>query len=352
MSTDKKESKAKDIWQIIQTQQAPNAQEQQDNNILIVGNKGSGKTTLINKFIRKEESGNPKSTTALEYTHAKREEAKVVKVAHLWELGGGEQLNSLMDVVITPENIHTVMVVVVADLSDPHSVWASVYYWLNRIKKRVGECFLKMQQRGSGTPGKMIQRMQKRFGENHPDAGKVTFIGIPILIVASKHDSFRDEGSEYAKVMAKTLRFFAHSYAASLVYTSHKDERDMTKYRALLNHLVFGSPLSGEKLLQVDHGSSLFVWTGKDTFDKIGPPQGASKPPGFISCGNEEHDRWKAPFETVFTAKEGGLDGSGKDGFDPHDPEYAEPLVDSMRSVKDDELEQYRQSRADRKSVV
>ena len=39
----------------------------------------------------------------------------------------------------------------------------------------------------------MIQRMQKRFGENHPDAGKVTFVGIPILIVAAQHDRFRDE---------------------------------------------------------------------------------------------------------------------------------------------------------------
>uniref|UniRef100_A0A7S1IJN9 Uncharacterized protein n=1 Tax=Eutreptiella gymnastica TaxID=73025 RepID=A0A7S1IJN9_9EUGL len=146
--------------------------------------------------------------------------------------------------------------------------------------------------------------------------------------------------------MAKTWRFSAPSSAASLIYRSHKDERDITKYRALLNHLVFGSPLSGEKLLQVDHTSPLFVWTGKDAFDKIGPPQGVNKPPGFISCGNEEYDRWKAPFETVFTAKDGGLDGDKDTSFDPSDPEFSEPLVDSMRSVKDDELEQYRQSRA------
>lgn len=36
---------------------APAAQEQEDSNVLFVGNKGCGKTTLINKFIRKEESG-------------------------------------------------------------------------------------------------------------------------------------------------------------------------------------------------------------------------------------------------------------------------------------------------------
>ena len=126
-----------------------------------------------------------------------------------------------------------------------------------------------------------------------------------------------------------------------------QDERDISKFRALLNHLVFGSPLSGERLLQVDHTQPLFVWTGKDTFDKIGPPQGVNKPPNFTTCGNEEHDRWKAPFETIFTPKEGSADSSGKDAnFDPNDPDYAEPNVDSMRSVKDDELEQYRQSRA------
>lgn len=349
MAEEKKEVKAKDIWQIIQGQQAPNAQEQQDTNVLFVGSKGCGKTTLINKFLRKDDGVVPKPTTALEYTHAKREEAKVVKVAHLWELGGGAQLNSLMDVVITPENIHTVMVVVVVDLADAPGVFASVHYWLNKVKKRVGECFQKMQQRGSTTPGKMIQRMQKRFGETHPDleSNRVTVIGIPLLVVATKYDAFRDEGSEYAKVMGKTLRHFAHSFAAALVYMNHKDDREVSKYRALLNHLVFGSPLSGEKLLQVDHHQPLLVWAGKDQFDKIGPPQGVTRSSGFVSCGSEEYDRWKAPFETIFVAKEGAADAAGKDVlFDPHDLNYAEPLVDSMRSVKNDELEQYRQSRA------
>lgn len=33
---------------------------------------------------------------------------------------------------------------------------SQVYYWLNKVKKRVGECFMKMQQRGSNTPGKVL----------------------------------------------------------------------------------------------------------------------------------------------------------------------------------------------------
>eukprot|EP01006_Ploeotia_vitrea_P008940 TRINITY_DN21160_c0_g1_i1.p2 TRINITY_DN21160_c0_g1~~TRINITY_DN21160_c0_g1_i1.p2 ORF type:complete len:357 (+),score=33.28 TRINITY_DN21160_c0_g1_i1:52-1122(+) len=339
-----KNDTTKDLWQIIQSQQGTTATEQMDVNVLVVGNKGAGKTTLINKF-RREDVPQPKPTTALEYSHSKREEGKMVKVAHFWELGGGTQLSSLLDVVITPETVHTLLVIIVADLSSPSSVWDSVYFWLTRIKKRVGECFLKMQQRGSTTPGRMIARMQKRFGEKHADTEKVTIIGIPMLVVCTKYDVFRKEASEFAKTMARTLRFMAHMYAACLIYLNNKDERDTAKFRALLNNLVFGAPITGN-LQQVDHSNPIFVVTGKDTLKDIGPPQGANKPSGFQTCGSEEFDKWKAPFETVFPPAEAKEATAEK--FNDKDPAYAEPRVDDMRSVKNGELDQYRQQRAKR----
>jgi len=336
-------TKGKDLWQIILSTSSQAMPDQQDINVVFLGNKKVGKSTLIQKFVKREDTSTPKPTTALEYTHGKREERNQVKMAHFWELGGGQQLASLLDVLITPENIHTVLLVVTVDLTEGRGVWNSLQYWMQRLKKRVGDCFVKMKQRGSSTPQKMLARMQKRFGEKHPDleGTKVTIIGVPIIIVGTKYDIFRDDEPEFAKIMAKTLRFWAHSYAAALCYVSTKDEKDMTKYRQLLNHLIFAVPFTGA--VETEYSKPLLVLPGKDSFKDIGPPAQCQRPTGFVTSGNEEFDKWKAAFETVFPPVKDK--DKKEETYDITNPEYAEPSVDAMRQVKDDELEQYRQRR-------
>lgn len=56
-------------------------------------------------------------------------------------------------------------------------------------------------------------------------------------------------------------------YISADVLFCCQDEREVSKFRALLNHLVFGSPLTGERLLQVDHSQPIFVWAGVVTGD-------------------------------------------------------------------------------------
>jgi dynein light intermediate chain 2 len=358
-----------DLWAMIQQhhQQAGGAaaaqQDQLDTNFLVVGSKGAGKTTLIQSFQRKDSGSNSalKPTTALDYSHVRTEENKQIKCAHFWEIGGAQQLASLLEVVITVENIHTVAVMIVADLSQPHSVFDTVWFWLQKIKKRVAECFTKMAQKQSQTPGKMLQRMTKRFGENHPDLknakdkGQAGIIcGIPILIVANKYDQFRSQQSEYAKVMAKTLRWLAHSNGASLVYTpgdkghGAADTPEIQRYRGLVTNMAFqGAPLS--VLPATDHTKSIIVLMGKDAFTDIGAPSQAEKPANFLTTGTPEADKWKIQFEHVFPKPEGVVDAAkGGDEVNVWAPEYAEPVVDAMRAVKDDELESYRQERANR----
>ena len=60
--------------------------------LLFVGAKNSGKSTLIHSFLMKEDT--PKPTTALEYRFARRSTGEDKAVANIWELGGGSQLSS------------------------------------------------------------------------------------------------------------------------------------------------------------------------------------------------------------------------------------------------------------------
>ena len=49
-----------------------------------------------------------------------------------------------------------------------------------------------------------------------------------------------------------------------------------------------------------DHTQPLFVWTGKDTFDKIGPPQGVNKHSNFIMTDGRPRSRPSSPPKTVW----------------------------------------------------
>ena len=43
----------------------------------------------------------------------------------------------------------------------------------------------------------------------------------------------------YKQVMAKALRFLAHSHGAALVYHSQKEESTLKNFRDLMNHYLF-----------------------------------------------------------------------------------------------------------------
>ena len=61
-----------------------------ESELLFVGAKNSGKSTLIHSFLSKEEA--PKPTSALEYRFSRRSTGEDKAVANIWELGGGSQL--------------------------------------------------------------------------------------------------------------------------------------------------------------------------------------------------------------------------------------------------------------------
>jgi len=333
---------SKDLWQIIVNSAAMSTQKQQDVNVVVLGNKQVGKSTLISRVRSREDTSVPKPTAALEYSHMRREDRGQVKVAHFWELGGGQQLSSLLDVAITEHNIHTCIVVLVIDLKEGRAAWTSLQHRMISLRDRIKECFRRLKMRSAKnqqTISTMLKRMQNRFGEKHPDIEKVKMYGVPVVIVGTKYDLFRDEPSETLKVMSRTLRFWAHYYAAALAFVSFKDERDVGKFRQLMMHLIFGVPYNAQ--CQFDHNKPLLILPGKDSFKEIGPAMQAQRPQNFVTSGSEEFDKWKAAFEAVFPAvKEKDVREIG--AHDIHSAEYAEPSVDTMRQVKGDELTQYR----------
>lgn len=341
----------KDLWQNIALNVKESATDAGDKTVFIVGSKGAGKSSVVNRLLGSNVK--PKPSTALEYRCWKKDERGGMQMAHLWELAQGDQLSSLTDVVMTAENIHTVSVFVVVDCGDPSSVWETCSKWLKRIDRRVEEVYQKMRSKSSATPDKLVERAKAKIGLEHPDLAKMRISGLPTVIVANRIDVFKGDTTKL-KLIAKALRFVAHMYGASLIFSSDKSE-DVKKLCLLADATVFQQKKFDEDRyvnLEPERGYVLVTPT-KDTFRQIGDAP-LTNFNDFVGTSDPELDRWKAPFDEAFVPKgkaASAAASSAEDAFlkklyETGADGFGEPAVDSVRKLKDEELEQYRRSSA------
>eukprot|EP01065_Artemidia_motanka_P029921 TRINITY_DN3597_c0_g3_i1.p1 TRINITY_DN3597_c0_g3~~TRINITY_DN3597_c0_g3_i1.p1 ORF type:complete len:413 (+),score=125.59 TRINITY_DN3597_c0_g3_i1:89-1240(+) len=336
-----------DLWQNIAQAGSSSTHETQEINVLVIGSKGSGKSTLIQRFIKRDDSSAPRPTTALEYSHGRKEEGKKTQIVHFWEIGGGPELHSLMDVVLTPENIHTAVVAIVCDLSEPSTVWDTVLGCVRRLWKRVEEVFSKMRSKQSKTPQRMVDRQRKKLSASETcaaDIEEMRLLGMNILIVGSKYDKFQE--NPLVQVTAKTMRLLAHLHGAHLIWTTNKDEKEVKKWQLLLSNIVFGASFP-EKYINMDYSSGpLFVYAGRDSFESVGKPDLLQRTPeGWQSCGDDLLDQWKKPHDHAFpptAAAATQARGDDKAFGQMLAEEFAEPEIDAVRRQKDAELDAQR----------
>lgn len=326
------------LWDLAIQQAKQNTDENQsheDSAIFLVGSKNSGKTSIILRFLDRDEA--PKPTVALEYTFGRRARGQNVDVGHIWELGGATALSKLMDIPINAESILHMTMIIVVDLSQPQELWFTLETLLQAAKVRV-EAVIKDMKTGDHEAGKKLQKAAwERVGEEHPDKSMMTPFLMPLVIVGSKYDLFQEFESEKRKVICKTLRFVAHIYGASLQFFSTKQEQLVSKMRALISHHLFATAAS--KSLQTEPNKPLLVPAGLDTIQQIGSPPISDKDLGRVHM-KTPLDLWKFAFSGYF-AQEQATDSGTVD--DPSkDPQFKEHAIDILRAQKDEELERYR----------
>ena len=255
---------------------------------------------------------------------------------------------------ITPRQVATATVLVVLDLSKPWLVLDSLLSWLERVKFRLEEVYDKFTRRGSKIPSQLKARAKKAFGSNREDSDKINHSGISIIIVANKYDQFCDEDAELRKIMARTLRYVAHTNGATLIYTSSKGENvkdsknSLNNLRHVLNHYLFTGAdrrLPSKGAVQNDHLQPLFLPGGSDHLRDIGRPKGSGSSGGEASTTGLQE--WRTVFERYFTIPQdakGEDDGVSNitDTANGSGSKFAEDEIDAMREQKLRELEEYR----------
>jgi dynein light intermediate chain 2 len=309
--------------------------EEGETTLFIVGSRDAGKTSMILRFLEREER--PKPTTALDYTFGRRSRgANLAKeVTHLWELGGGTSLSMLADVPITAHSISLLSLVLVLDLSKPDQLWNTLDVFIRRLRSSVSQVLADLQSTKPDLVEQLRKRAWHRFGSDHPDRDLLDPLPVPLAIVGSKYDLFQDMEPERKKMLCRTLRFVAHTNGASLYFVSMKSEVLVSRARQLLSHLAFGTGLN--RTMSMDYTKPLVVPAGSDALGQIGVP---SLPAGDLAKINAKSpmELWKQAYCGFFPQ----VAVKHEEGDPCKDANYVEPDIDSVRALKDQELERYR----------
>ncbi len=151
--------------------------------LFVVGSKGCGKTTLVNRLLYPDKTETPKPTEGMEYNYARRTHATNIdrkNVAHVWEIAGSRQFADEVteqdNVFLGARQVTTAVVCICVDLAKPTEAMRTAEYWLARIHARCEKTFEKLAARGSRLPEQLRKRSERVFGSNAPDGEFILMI--------------------------------------------------------------------------------------------------------------------------------------------------------------------------------
>ncbi|PRP80543.1 cytoplasmic dynein 2 light intermediate chain 1-like [Planoprotostelium fungivorum] len=334
--------RGKDIWsQILNDldEKGPDPNNtSEDYTLIFCGDKNSGKTTLANKILEKVEAFQP--STAMEFSYARRVKKFTTNqardVLNTWEIAGGNSLTPLFDVAMTVNVIASSLVVIVVDLSKPAGLIDNLVAWLDTVRKTVDECSRQLRIRFEAKYDKMVKKSTGVFGD-HADRKLIRPIGIPVIIVGSKYDQFQDMETSSRKVACKTLRYIALVNGCSLVFVTKEEEALVTRFRGLSTYYLFHTRPT--KTVSTEYTKPLMIPAGLDTVESIGQPPSDSSSSSLTGsqAGSLGMRIWKEAWNETFPQMEDKKKTSSLDDS----ARFVEPLIDSLRSEKDQQLERY-----------
>ncbi|KAM9289390.1 cytoplasmic dynein 1 light intermediate chain 2 isoform 2-T2 [Morus bassanus] len=298
-------------------------------NILVFGDDGSGKTTLMAK-IQGAEHG--KKGRGLEYLYLNihDEDRDDHTRCNVWILDGDLYHKGLLKFAVSAESLQDTIVVFVADMSRPWTVMESLQKWASVLQEHIdkmkippeemrdmeqkSERVLKLKDKRNSLcrdifclgilftrlkfmSSKVIKEFQEYVEPEEgyqgspqrrgPSSGQedehvslplgenvlTHNLGIPVLVVCTKCDAVsvlekeHDYREEHFDFIQSHIRRFCLQYGAALIYTSVKEEKNLDLLYKYIVHKTYGFQFTTPAL--VVEKDAVFIPAGWDNEKKI-----------------------------------------------------------------------------------
>ncbi|GCB61739.1 hypothetical protein scyTo_0011368, partial [Scyliorhinus torazame] len=264
-------------------------------NILVLGEDGSGKTTLMAKLQGAEHN---KKGRGLEYLYLNihDEDRDDHTRCNVWILDGELYHKGLLKFAVSGDNMKNTLAVFVADMARPWTIMDSLQKWASVLREHIDKLkmppeemremeqalvkeFQEYVEPEEGTHGSP----QRRAPVSGQDEEEVVLplgenvlthnLGIPVLVVCTKCDAVsvlekeHDYRDEHFDFIQSHIRRFCLQYGAALIYTSIKEEKNVDLLYKYLVHKMYDFQFTTPAL--VVEKDAVFIPAGWDKDKKI-----------------------------------------------------------------------------------
>ncbi|XP_077599961.1 cytoplasmic dynein 1 light intermediate chain 1 [Stigmatopora nigra] len=260
-------------------------------NVLVMGEVGSGKTTLVAKLQGVEEYMKGRGLEYL-YISVHDDDIDDHTRCNAWVLDGDLYHKGLQGIAIPLDAISDTLLLITVDMSRPWNALDSLQKWaavarehidklrvppetLRELEHRLVKQFQEYAEPGSGDDGTPQRRNEEEESVLLPlgDNTLTHNLGIPMVVVCTKCDAIstlekeHDYRDEHLDFIQSHVRRFCLQYGASLIYTSVKEMKNLDVLYKYLVHRLYGFPFHCPA--QVVERDAVFVPSGWDNEKKI-----------------------------------------------------------------------------------
>ncbi|XP_008827458.1 cytoplasmic dynein 1 light intermediate chain 1 [Nannospalax galili] len=266
-------------------------------NVLLLGEDGAGKTSLIRKIQGIEEYKKGRGLEYL-YLNVHDEDRDDQTRCNVWILDGDLYHKGLLKFSLDALSLKDTLVMLVVDLSKPWTALDSLQKWASVVREHVDKLKIppeemkEMEQKlirdfqeyvepGEDFPASP-QRRNTAAQEGRDDSvvlplGADTLthnLGIPVLVVCTKCDAIsvlekeHDYRDEHFDFIQSHIRKFCLQYGAALIYTSVKENKNIDLVYKYIVQKLYGFPYKIPAV--VVEKDAVFIPAGWDNDKKIG----------------------------------------------------------------------------------
>ena len=264
-------------------------------NLILLGSKKSGKTSIFTTLTSNNPSSNSDYTPTfginygfMRYQHSTSKK----QIINIYEIGGGIENLSLIKIIINSQSISNTLIFLVLDFEKPDSLLEHFLSFIKQLKDILTDIIDK-------DAIKEIIQTKAQLLPKTINKNLISLFPCDISVICNKYDIFEKIDAEKLKWAAKALRYFSLINGINLIYHSTKDIKLTNILHSTVTHFAFGqSKIENiSKYIQKNELRAMYLHFYNDSFEEIGDPKVMQR------GGADNKTLWKESYESLFPKK-------------------------------------------------
>ena len=262
--------------------------EEQTKNLIIIGPKKSGKSTIFTLLSTGETHIDDYThTCGINYGFMRLQKSKK-KLINIYEIGGGiENLTRLVSL-INNKNINNTLIFLTLDFQNPENALNTILIYNEKLRKLIPRIIEKE------TLDDILTFKNSQYMKVKKDSS-IDLIPLNITVIGNKYDILEKIEAEKLKWICLSLRYECLINGMNLIFYSSKNEKYKNILQSTVSNYAFGqSQIDIKNYSQKNELHALYTQFYNDSIEEIGEPRVVH------SSGKNTHDRWIETYNAMF----------------------------------------------------